>query len=147
MKFDMLKYDTQKVIVFDVNKSLDIKGDTGPYILYTIARINSLLDKNGFNREEGVVYGLLSDPTEKQILRILFMYNDALKSALDELKPSYIAHYLLELAQALNTFYHACDIKGAQDNVRKARMALLSKAKVVMIDALDVLNIDHVEEM
>lgn len=147
LKFDMLKYDTNKSVVMDLRKSLDVNGDTGPYILYTVARIYSLLSKSADDLG-GMQYGeLLVEDEERDIILHVSKYPEITKQAALVYKPSLVAHYVLELAHKVNTFYHKHSVLDAGDDVRIARLHLLKAAQSVLIDGLDILGIDTVEQM
>ncbi|MBU1131768.1 arginine--tRNA ligase [Patescibacteria group bacterium] len=148
LKFSMLKYDNNSVIVFDVKKALALEGDTGPYILYSIARINSILRQiEESSSERKIDYSLLKTKAEKKLIRQLAKFAEVVENSAEENAPSKICTYLLEVGQYFNTFYHECPILKEEENLKQARLALAEKTKKILESGLDLLNIEQVKEM
>ena len=149
IKFSILKHPIDKVIVFNKDEALSFEGFTGPYVLYVVARINSLLKKaKGERQKVKDSFELLTKPEEKQLVLWLAKYEEVVRKALAEYNPSVITRYCFDLAQAFNNFYNNCPILKAENKqVVLARLALAVSVKQVLENALGLLSIDTVEEM
>jgi arginyl-tRNA synthetase len=148
VKFWMLKYDNNSVIVFEKEKALAFDGDTGPYLLYTIARLNSILNQPEGKLDSGSVnYDLLIEESEKRLMRHMAAFAETVALATTEYSPSRLATYLLQLAQNSNTFYHNCPVLKADEELKNSRLALIEKAKAILIQGLELLNITCLDEM
>lgn len=149
LKFDMQKHEASKNIVFDAKEATSVEGFSGPYVLYAVARINSLLNKTLKSRRAfKPEFSTLDKPEEKQLVLWLAKYEEVIKKALAEYNPSVITRYCFDLAQAFNTFYNSCPIlKAETKQVVLARVALAVSVKQVLENALGLLSIETVEEM
>lgn len=126
IKYGMTRVDSQKKIVFDMSEWLRLDGDSGPYIQYVYARINSMLKKSDFD-ETKVDYTQLTMPSEKELLNQLSQFNDNIQTALAQNKTHVLCSYLYTLAKSYNSFYAECPILKEADAVKNLRLAL-SKA-------------------
>lgn len=152
IKLWLLKYDNNKKILFDIQQSLDFNGDTGPYLLYTNARLNSLFAKLSYDYAAELVdwdeISLLPETLAEEIYRYLANFNNILDQARQEGRPSVMANYALELAKLINNYYQQYSIlKEKETEIRLARVALLKSAQKVLQDSLMVLGIELVEKM
>ncbi len=149
LKFDMQKHEAAKNITFDIKEATAFDGFTGPYILYVVARINSLLAKAKGARKVGdKIISLLNQPEEKQLLLFLARYEEVVAAALREYNPSTITRYCFDLAQEFNNFYNKHSVLGAESKyLIAARLQLSLAVKSVLENALALLSIDTVEEM
>lgn len=147
LKFDMLKQDAQKRINFDITKAIDVSGDTGPYIIYTMARLRSILDKANVNDFGDADVSLLENLEERELLHAMLQLQTVCENAFANHKPSMIAHYLLDLARSVNNFYHKYPILDEDEKVQKARLLLILKAIEVCEAGLTMLNIKWVNKM
>jgi arginyl-tRNA synthetase len=148
MKFGMLKYENNSVVVFDMDAAISTEGATGPYLLYTVARFNSILRKVTPAETTGKLdLSLLNSIEEKDLLKHLSKFEDAIEGCAKLYDPSGMCTYLLELSQKLNTFYHKHQILKADKDVKHARLVLVNVALAVMKRGLKLLNIETVEEM
>ena len=141
-----LKYDPLTDFVFNPESSISFDGETGPYILYTYARINSIL-KQQKPKKGKINYSLLSTPQEIDIALHLSMLNDIIIKSSNELKPSLIIRYILELCQKINGFYQKYQVLKAPEDLKFARLALLQKTKETLKKSLDLLSIKYLEKM
>ena len=146
IKFFILKYENNSVIVFDIEKAIAVEGATGPYLLYSVARLNSILRKLGEVKGE-VDYSLLKEVEEGDLIKYLSRFYEVVEMTASKNQPSYLCTYLLELAQKFNTFYHKHSVVKAEDDVKVARARLLEGVKDIFKTGLELLNIDSVEEM
>lgn len=147
LKFTLQKHEAAKNIVFDLKDATSFEGYTGPYVLYVVARINSLLRKAG-TRDEIIDFSLLEQFEEKKVLLLIAEYEGVIQKALENYNPSVIAKYCFDLAQAFNEFYNKHDIlKAEQSALVGARLELCESVKIVLTDALSLLTIQTVDEM
>ncbi|MCB9362017.1 arginine--tRNA ligase [Candidatus Woesearchaeota archaeon] len=143
--FYVLKYNPLAGFVFNPEESLSFEGETGPYVLYTYARIQSVLRKA--NAIKSFDIGHLHEK-EVQLIKVLMEYTATIKQAAEQMQLSSIANYLIDLAQACNEFYHSCPIIAAEtDDTKHMRLTLAKLSGEVIKDALSLLSIDVLEEM
>lgn len=143
IKFFIIKYDPSKDFVFDPNNSLSFEGDTGPYIQYTHARICSILRQAEGKGDPK----LLIAEEEQALLRVIEKTPLAFEKAVKELRPNLIANHLLSIGHAFNSFYHACPVLKADEDIKNARLELLRLTKNVIAEGLALLGIEAPEEM
>jgi arginyl-tRNA synthetase len=150
LKFGMLKMDNNKEILFDEEEWLDLEGETGPYILYSVARINSIIRKcaaKDIHASKRINYELLGTREDAEILRILDREKKTIEDAASSYKPSLVARYLIELSQKANEYYHKNQIIQDDIELMKARLLLLSTINESLKLCLLLLGIKTVEEM
>ncbi|KKQ40843.1 MAG: Arginine-tRNA ligase [Candidatus Magasanikbacteria bacterium GW2011_GWA2_37_8] len=155
LKFTMQKHEAAKLITFDMKEATSFEGFSAPYILYVVARINSLLRKSKINlqprflvSEPKINYSLLTNGAEKKLLMLMGDYNEIVIKALKNYNPSVITKYCFDLAQAFNDYYNKVSILNLDDKeVIKARLVLCRAVKLVLTDALGLLTIATVQEM
>ncbi|MEK2645535.1 arginine--tRNA ligase [Bdellovibrio sp. BCCA] len=145
--YGMLRIDTNKKIVFDMNEWLKLDGESGPFVQYSYARISSLGRK--FPRtQKDVNWGLLTHASERQLMQALFGFNSSVAQAAENYKPAAICTYLYELAKKFNVFYHECPIGTEKDEaIREARLALSSAVGITLKQGLAVLGMPAPEKM
>ncbi len=149
LKYAMLKSNVSEDVAFDMEESVSTTGDSGPYLLYIVARINSILAKQEVKKtkkQEVVVPNEIHD-AEKAVLLLLAKYPEVTKKAVQSYDPSYVAKYTFDLAQAFNAFYANCPVLNAEVDVKAFRLALISAVKDVMTNGLHMLGIETVETM
>ncbi len=148
LKFTMQKHEANKVITFDLKEATSFEGFSAPYLLYVVARINSLMRKSEIRNPKFETYKLLVASEEKKLLLMMGEYGGVVKKALENKNPSVIAKYCFDLAQAFNDFYNKHSVLSAENcELVGARLALCSAVRKVLIDALGLLTIEMVEEM
>lgn len=146
MRFSMLKQDMEKPIVFDLEESLVFEGFTGPSVLYTLARIESLLKKApAFKKSQGGEK--LTSSVEHKLLILLSTYPDLVFSCVQSLELSRIAQYLFELSQTFASFYAEMPILKADPELAYARLTLAKSVARVLKNGLELMGIKPVEEM
>ena len=147
LKYFILKVDPKKKMLFNPAESIDMHGNTGPFIQYTYARIRSIL------RLAGDISTNLPQPThilpaEMQLFKILQRYPQAVKDAGRELSPGVIANYAYEVAKAYNHFYHECPIlKEADEETKHMRLYLCKLTAHTINTAFELLGIAVPEKM
>lgn len=150
IKYGMVKIDNNKKIVFDMEEWLKLDGDSGPFIQYSGARIQSLCRKFNWSSDKAssVNWNLLVHPTERKLYQSLMHFNTTAVMAADTFRPSIICTYLMEVAKSFNHFYHECSIGEApSEELKTARLALSSAAGSVLKKGLEVLGIPMPERM
>jgi arginyl-tRNA synthetase len=145
--YGMLRIDTNKKIVFDMNEWLKLDGESGPFVQYSHARIASLGRK--FPRtSKDPQWDLLIHANERQLMQAIFGLNTAIAQAAENFKPAAICTYLYELAKKFNGFYHECPIGTEKvEELREARLALAAAAGKTLKEGLAVLGIPAPEKM
>ena len=147
IKYTIIRVSPEKNVTFDWKHALSFEGDTGPYLQYSHARICSILNKYGKKVSEKADYSLLKSKEEMALIKQLSEFPDIASQAASLLKPHLIANYLYSLAQNLNEFYHACPILKEKDEIKKARLLLVSCVKQTLANGLNILGIEPLERM
>lgn len=142
--FSALCNNKIKDIVFSYDRVLSFEGETCPYLQYSVARCNSVLNKNPA-RENYVIDGLNED--EYQVIAELGRFGEAVAAAGERYEPSIVTRYALDLASAFNKFYISCKIGCEDKNLRNFRLAVTEAVKITLTNALTLLGIETVEEM
>ena len=152
LKYGDLSNQASKDYIFDIDRFTSSEGDTGPYILYTIVRIKSILAKYAENG--GDVQAVSADikapvnDSEKQLMMALAKYNASVEAACDEYAPHKICAYIYDLANAFNHFYHETKILAEEDTSKKAGwIALLTLTRDVLETSIDLLGFSAPERM
>lgn len=136
-----------KDYVFSWDRTLSFEGETGPYVQYTHARINSLLERGKFNIENNVNYSLLNTEEEINITRLLYDFPKVVLDAMEKNEPYFITRHIVEIAKAYNKFYNSCPIITDDIELKKVRLMLSFTAKTVLKTGLDLLGIEAPERM
>lgn len=144
--FAMLFNSRIKDITFSYDKVLSFEGETGPYVQYTYARCNSLIEKCG-EIVGDIDYTGIENEDSANVIRVLDRFNETLLDAANKNEPYIIARYAIELAQAFNKFYFNCNILNAEKEIKNARIMLTKAVKQVLKNALTLLGIDTPNKM
>ncbi len=148
IKYGMVKIDTQKEIIFNLEEWIKISGNSGPYQQYVCARISRLLEKQGYDPNGEIDWSLLVHPAEIELLIKVSGFNDAMLSATQKYQPNQVTNYLYDLSKSLNVFYNDVNIKDTEDSVLKnTRMALLEVIWKVESRGLALLGIEIPKKM
>ncbi|MBT4153657.1 MAG: arginine--tRNA ligase [Candidatus Magasanikbacteria bacterium] len=145
LKYTMLHADVSKDVSFDLEASVSTSGDSGPYLLYIVARIGSILTKAG--TFDSAVLPEAIAPQEKALLLQLAQFPAVSAEAALQYDPSKITRYLFDLAQLFNKFYDACPVLDAEERTKAFRLQLASAVQGVMKKGLYILGIETVEQM
>ena len=150
IKYGDLSNQASKDYIFDVDRFTSFEGNTGPYILYTIVRIKSILNK--YQENGGSLEGLKILPAEsvyeKALMLQVLKFNDVIDTVYEETAPHKICAYIYELANEFNKFYHETKILSEEDEEKKSGyIALLSLAKRVLETCIDLLGFEAPERM
>ena len=147
LKYFILKVDPKKRILFDPESSVDFAGNTGPFIQYTYARIQSILRKADHVQDE-LKLDLDIDPREKEIIKHLMLYPTVIQQAAKAYSPAIVANYSYDLVKLFNSFYQNVSILGeTEDAVKHMRVALSSEVASVIHDSLSLLGIQVPDRM
>ena len=145
VKFYDLKTDRRNGYDFDLEAMVSFEGETGPYVQYAYARIQSILRKANFTPSADATYSL-SDPESWEIIKLLQDFSRVVKRAAENYDPSLIAKYAINLAQAFNKYYAHTRILDESPE-RESRLALSYSTAVVLKEALRLLGVDAPEKM
>ena len=150
IKYGDLSNQASKDYIFDIDRFTSFEGDTGPYILYTIVRIKSILNKyeqaGGSLEETSIKVPVNKD--EKDLMMVIGRFPAMVRNAYEELAPHKICAYIYEMANAFNHFYHETKILTEEDADKKAGyIALLKLTKEILETCIDLLGFDAPERM
>ncbi len=149
LKFTLLKTETNKEIKFDFSEAVSFEGYSAPYILYTIARINSLFNKaGGLLVDNEFDFSLLNLDLEKKILLSISQFKDVLDKAYVNYNPAVLTRYCFDLAKMYNEYYNKITIINDQEvDLTKIRLIFSGQVKKVLTKILEILSIDIIEQM
>lgn len=151
LKYGDLSNQASKDYIFDVERFASFEGNTGPYILYTIVRIKSLIQKyvsQGGKMPEEVQYEAPVSESETQLYLTLGKFADAVESAYKELAPHKICQYIYELSEAFNHFYHETKILADEDEKRRnSYLCLIRLVQKVLEQCIDLLGFEAPDKM
>lgn len=150
IKYGDLSNQASKDYIFDMDRFTSFEGDTGPYILYTIVRIKSILSKYVEQGGEltDIVIQEASNDSEKALMLELAKFHAAMETAAEEIAPHRICAYIYDLANAFNRFYHETKILTEEDTDRKAGwIALLKLTREILETCIDLLGFSAPERM
>ena len=147
LKYYILKVDPKKRILFDPKESVDFQGNTGPFIQYTYARIQSILRKATFDYSQAVI-GIELHEKEKELIKIIENYPEVIQLAAANHSPALMANYTYDLVKEFNSFYQNVSILGEQDQHKKIiRVQLSKKVSDIIKSAFTLLGINVPERM
>ncbi|HRE79175.1 MAG TPA: arginine--tRNA ligase [Flavobacterium sp.] len=147
LKYFMLKVDPKKSMLFNPEESVDFAGNTGPFIQYTYARIQSILRKANFDFS-AEVNEISLHPKEKELIKVLELYPELIQNAAQFYSPALVANYTYELVKEYNSFYQAVPIlPETNENLKKFRVQLSKKVGETIKSAFSLLGIEVPERM
>ena len=150
IKYGDLSNQASKDYIFDIDRFTSFEGNTGPYILYTIVRIKSILHKYhdlGKNADNSVITAAHSE-SEKNLMLEISKFNAVIDGAFADTAPHKICSYIYDLANAFNSFYHETKIMSEEDEtVQKSYIRLLELTKSVLETSIDLLGFSAPERM
>ncbi len=150
IKYADLSNQASKDYVFDIDKFTSFEGNTGPYIMYTVVRIKSILRKYGESggNLSGLKIGVSSDGSERSLALKAAMFNQALSSAIEETAPHKICSYIYELSNEFNSFYHENKILTEEDGEKKGSwIALITLVLSILETSCRCLGFEVPERM
>ncbi len=149
IRYEMIKQDLDKMIVFDLEKATSLEGDTASYIQYTSARSSRILEKADFEPDfNNAKYDLLADQHEKNLVRQIGLFSKFLKDSADNLSPKVIAKYSHDMAVNFNSFYENNKVLDIGDkNLENVRLCLTYSFRSTLSKSLEILGIVSPERM
>ena len=150
LKYYILKVDPKKQILFNPEESVDFAGNTGPFIQYTYARIQSILRKADFDFQNIILSASEESlhPKEKELLKQIELYPEVIQNAANNHSPALVANYVYELVKEYNSFYQSVSILGEENRTKKVfRVQLSKKVADTIKSAFKLLGIEVPERM
>ena len=148
LRYEMIKQDLDKIITFDLAKSLSLEGDTAPYIQYAYARASRILEKSGITPTTNVDFSLLEEKSELNLVKTIGLFNLQVRDAANNFAPKVIARYCHDLAVAFNSFYeHVKVLDSDNDELKSSRICLVNSFNITLEKALNLLGISAPNRM
>ena len=148
IRYEMIKQDLDKIITFDLSKSMSLEGDTAPYIQYTHARSSGILEKAGFEPNFETSFQLLKDPFEISLIKEIGKFELHVMDAANNFSPKVIARYCHVLSVAFNAFYEHVKVLDVKNkSLRNERLCLVFSFKLTIQKALGLLGISAPDQM
>jgi arginyl-tRNA synthetase len=144
IKYGMTRIDPGKKIVFDMQEWLKLDGESGPYVQYAYARINSMVNKLGLPTSTEMK---IEAQQEKDLVATLMNFHHVVQQATEQYKPSVLTGYLYDLGRAFNSFYAECPVGSAPEPVRSSRLMLSRATATVLKQGMALLGIEAPERM
>lgn len=142
LRYEMIKQDLDKIIAFDLTKSLSLEGDTAPYIQYTHARASRIIEKSSRIPSIDVDFSLLNDKSELDLIKTIGLFDIHVMDAAKNLSPKVMARYCHDLAVAFNSFYeHVKVLDLGDEKLENSRLCLVNSFKLTLEKALELLGI------
>jgi arginyl-tRNA synthetase len=147
LKYYMLKVDPKKSMMFNPEESVDFAGNTGPFIQYTYARIQSIIRKANFDFDLPSAIEILH-PKEKELIKLIELYPEVIQDAAKNHSPALVANYTYDLVKEYNSFYQTVSILGEENSSKKVfRVQLSKKVADTIKSAFQLLGIEVPERM
>jgi len=148
LRYEMIKQDLDKIITFDLAKSLSLEGDTAPYIQYAYARASRILEKSGTTPTIDVDFSLLQEKSELDLIKIIGLFTLQVRDAANNFSPKVISRYCHDLAVTFNSFYeHVKVLESDNDDLKSSRICLVNSFNLTLEKALNLLGIDAPHRM
>ena len=145
LKYFLLKVDPKKRILFDPAESIDLNGNTAPFIQYGYARIQSILRKEQPTND---ITSTGLTPEEKELITIMLDYPEVIQEAAKSYNPSIVCNYAFDLVKTFNSFYQSTSILGEEDQaVKNTRLLITKEVAKTVKSAMDLLGIDVPNQM
>ncbi|HOK62641.1 MAG TPA: arginine--tRNA ligase [Soehngenia sp.] len=136
-----------KDYTFSWERTLSFEGETGPYVQYTHARANSLLEKGGYDESYDISYEDLTKEEETNILRNLYGFPEVIIDSMEKNEPYFITRHILELAKLFNKYYNSTSIIVEDEKLKQTRLSLVYAVKTVIKTGLSLLGIEAPNKM
>ncbi len=143
IRFNVVRVNPQKAIVFRWGEALNTEGDSAPFIMYSYARSSSILEKGEPSEKRKSSYG----KEEKALLWNMYLFPDFIEKSMNSKRPDLIASYALALTKTFNDFYSSCQVNVAEDDIRGTRRRIVEMYRTIIKDAAGMLGINMLERM
>lgn len=147
LSFYILKYNPTKGFIFKPDESISFEGETGPYIQYCFARIESIIQKSGIIISPEINYELFQHEKEISLIKQMNYFPEVIKNAEINYSIHLIAQYLLSLCQDFNSFYTSCQVLSEDKELEKARLLLIRCVQIIIKIGLTILGIKTLDQM
>jgi arginyl-tRNA synthetase len=150
LKYGDLSNQVSKDYIFDIDRFTSFEGDTGPYILYTIVRIKSILTKFAELNKEVTEQKILPavTPAEQALMLAITKFSEMIYTAYEELAPHRICAYIYDLANAFNSFYHDTKIIAEEDSAKQSSwITLITLVQDILLTCIDLLGFEAPERI
>ncbi len=147
IKYPMIARENTKIVTFDWDTALDFNGQSAPYIQYAVVRANSILRRLNEPAPSRAAFSHELPPVEVNLIEKISQLPEVVQKAAAEFKPSLVATYAFELAQAFNDFYTQCPVLSAEGSTRLSRLVLVQAAKISLENGLSLLGIQSPQVM
>jgi arginyl-tRNA synthetase len=149
LRFELIKQDPDKIIVFDIEQSLRLEGETGPYLLYTYARAGRILEKAGTRPIiDKIGAERLSGPITSRLVKEISMFDKAILEAAEFLSPKEVARYSFRLCSLFNEFYESVPVNSEKDeHLKGAKLSLVYGFTIVLRKAMELIGIKSLERI
>lgn len=148
IRYNLIKQDLDKIITFDIVDSLSLEGNTGPYLQYTYARSQRILEKYGNKNVSSENFGLLIQEAEVNLIKMIAKMDLVIEETVKTLNPKLLARYAYDLATAFNIFYEKVHVLREKDKETMfSRLALVKAFGVTLNNIFNVLGISALEKM
>ncbi len=147
LRFFILKYSPKSDFIFNPNESISFEGETGPYIQYCYARIESIISKSSQDIKSRIKSSLLKHEKELHLLKILHSFPEIVEQAVNTYSIHLIPQYLLTLCQSFNSFYDSCKVLSDDKVLERARLLLIKCVQIVIKIGLTILGIETLDNM
>jgi len=147
LRYQLIKSDRNRLIVFDINESLKLEGDTGPYLQYTYARARSILRKVSSYDLKLFDPKVLNSEEERALVKMIGKFPIIIKEAVMSLEPQKLAVYAYELSNAFNKFYEKCPVLKENEPLKSTRLALVDSFTRTARNVFNLLGVKPLESM
>ena len=145
LKYFLLKVDAKKKILFNPKESIDLNGNTAPFIQYTHARIKALLRRE--TPKDAVSFDVEWSDKEHELIKVLYDFPQTVKEAADQQSPSLLCNYTYDLVKAYNSFYQSVRIFDAEDDLKQMRLAISQITASVIQKCMKSIGVQVPEKM
>ncbi|PIN88453.1 arginine--tRNA ligase [Candidatus Pacearchaeota archaeon CG10_big_fil_rev_8_21_14_0_10_35_13] len=145
IKYFLLKVGSSRDMIFNPKESISFEGNTGPYLLYSYARANSILEKSGKKLSKKLIIPKVLSASESSLIKLLESFPLVVDDSYDKLDPSILANYSYSLAKSFNEFYHSSPVIGSPEE--NFRLSLVKAFMITLKNSLWLLGIDTIDEM
>jgi arginyl-tRNA synthetase len=147
LSFFILKYNPTKGFIFKPDESISFEGETGPYIQYCYARIESIINKSGKSITTDINWDLIKHEKEFFLIKQMTYFPEIIKTVEETYNIHLIPQYLLSLCQMFNSFYTSCQVISEDEELEKARLLLIRCVQIIIKIGLTILGIETLDQM